>query len=142
MSDWNTKVIDEFRSKGGTGITNFGDRLLLLTVRGAKTGTPRTYPLAFHRDGDRYVVAASKGGAPTHPDWYKNIVAQGGADVEVEVGDRRFKAHATPVAEGPERDRLYGQHAEMMPGFHDYELKTDRIIPVVVLDPIAKAQAA
>ena len=141
MSDWNTKIIDEFRAKGGKGITNFGDRLLLLTVRGAKSGTSRTYPLAFHRDGDRYVVAASKGGAPTHPDWYKNIVAQAGGEVEVEIGDQRFAAHATPVAEGPERDRLYGKHAEFMPGFHDYELKTERIIPVVVLEPIASASA-
>lgn len=142
MSDWNTNIINEFRAKGGKGVTNFGDRLLLLTVRGAKTGTPRTYPLAFHRDGANYVVAASKGGAPTHPDWYKNIEAQGGAEVEVEVAGQKFAARATPFAKGEERNRLYGKHAELMPGFADYETKTDRIIPVIVLEPLDQARAA
>jgi deazaflavin-dependent oxidoreductase (nitroreductase family) len=134
MSDWNAKIIDEFRARGGKNIPNFGDRLLLLTVKGAKTGTPRTYPLAFTRDGDRIVVAASKGGAPNHPDWYRNVVAN--PDVEIEIGTERFSAHATPLSEGAERNRLYGQHADVMPGFHDYELKTDRIIPVVVLERV------
>src|SRR6187397_1543246 len=82
MSDWNTNVINEFRAKGGKGVGHFGDGLLLLTVRGAKSGTPRTYPLAYHLDGDRYVVAASKGGAPTNPQWYSSIVAHGEAEVE------------------------------------------------------------
>ncbi len=140
MSDWNTKIIDEFRSKGGVGVTNFGDRLLLLTVRGARTGLPRTIPLAFHKDGERYIVAASKGGAPTDPDWYRNLVAN--PDVEVEVGARRFKARARALREGPERDRLYGQHAEMMPGFRDYEARTERTIPVVVLQPDVASVAA
>ncbi len=140
MSDWNTKITDEFRAKGGKGVANFGDGLLLLTVRGAKTGTPRTYPLVFHRDGGRYVVAASKGGAPTHPDWYRNVVAH--PDVEVEVGAQRFKAHAVALPDGPERDRLYANHAEMMPGFKDYETKTERTIPIVVLEPIAASVAA
>jgi deazaflavin-dependent oxidoreductase (nitroreductase family) len=140
MSDWNTKIIDEFRARGGKDIPNFGDRLLLLTVKGAKTGTPRTYPLAFTRDGDKIVVAASKGGAPSHPDWYRNVVAN--PEVEVEIGTQRFKAHATPLPEGPERDRLYGQHADVMPGFHEYERKTDRIIPIIVLEPIASSVAA
>src|SRR5690349_14047360 len=99
MSDWNTNIINEFRAKGGKGVTNFGDRLLLLTVRGAKSGTPRTYPLAYHRDGDAYVVIASKGGAPTHPDWYRNVIAN--PEVEIEVGTQRFKAHARPIPEGP-----------------------------------------
>ena len=135
MSDWNTNIINEFRSKGGVGVTHFGDRLLLLTVRGARSGQPRTIPLAFHKDGDRYVVAASKGGAPTHPDWYRNVVAN--PDVEVEVGARRFKARAHVYAAGPERDKLYAKHAELMPGFKDYETKSDRIIPVIVLEPVA-----
>ncbi|HEY7025615.1 MAG TPA: nitroreductase family deazaflavin-dependent oxidoreductase [Candidatus Limnocylindrales bacterium] len=140
MSDWNTKIIDEFRARGGKNIPNFGDRLLLLTVKGAKSGTPRTYPLAFTRDGDKIVVAASKGGSPTNPDWYRNVVAN--PDVEVEIGDERFVAHATPLPQGAERDRLYGQHADVMPGFHDYEQKTDRIIPVVVLERVASSVAA
>jgi deazaflavin-dependent oxidoreductase (nitroreductase family) len=142
MSDWNTNIINEFRAKGGKGITNFGDRLLLLTVRGAKTGTPRTYPLAYHRNGDSYVVIASKGGAPTHPDWYRNVSAN--PDVEVEIGTQRFTAHARPIAEGPERDALYEQQAQIMPGFRDYEVKTAgiRTIPVVVLEPVAESKAA
>jgi deazaflavin-dependent oxidoreductase (nitroreductase family) len=140
MSDWNTKIIDEFRAKGGRDVGSFGDRLLLLTVRGAKSGTPRTYPLAYHRDGDRLVVAASKGGAPANPDWYANIAATGEADVE--IGNKRFTARATAIPEGPERDRLYAHHAELMPGFRDYEHKTERTIPVVVLEPISEARAA
>ncbi len=135
MSDWNTKIIDEFRAKGGVGVTHFGDRLLLLTVRGARSGQPRTIPLAFHKDGDRFVVAASKGGAPTNPDWYRNVLAN--PDVEVEVGSEHFKARAHVYADGPERDKLYANHAERMPGFKDYETKTDRIIPVIVLEPVS-----
>src|SRR3954451_9439077 len=142
MRHWNTNIINEFRSKGGVGITNFGDRLLLLTVRGAKTGTPRTYPLAYHRDGNDYVVIASKGGAPTHPDWYRNVLVN--PDVEVEVGAQRFKARARALPNGPERDQRYARQAEMMPGFRDYEVKTQgvRTIPVVVLEPVAEAIAA
>lgn len=140
MTDWNTKIIDEFRHKGGVGVTNFGDRLLLLTVRGARSGKRRTVPLAYHRDGDRYVVAASKGGAPANPDWYRNLVIN--PDVEVEVGAQRFTARATPLPGGAERDRLYARHAELMPGFHDYEKRTSRTIPVVVLEPLADARAA
>ena len=140
MSDWNTKIIDEFRAKQGKDVANFGDRLLLLTVRGAKSGTPRTYPLAFHRDGDRYVVAASKGGAPTHPDWYRNLLAN--PAVEVEVGGQRFAARATPIPAGPERDRLYQRHADLMPGFRDYETRTERIIPVIVIEPLVASEAA
>jgi deazaflavin-dependent oxidoreductase (nitroreductase family) len=140
MSDWNTKIIDEFRAKGGVGITNFGDSLLLLTVRGAKTGQPRTIPLAFHRDGANYVVAASKGGAPTHPDWYRNLVAN--PDVEVEVGSKRFKAHARAIPQGAERDQLYARHSDFMPGFKDYETRTERTIPVIVLEPVSESKAA
>jgi deazaflavin-dependent oxidoreductase (nitroreductase family) len=140
MSDWNANIIEEFRAKGGKGVTHFGDGLLLLTVRGAKSGTPRTYPLAYHRDGDRYVVAASKGGAPTNPQWYGNVVARG--EAEVEVGGERFKARATAIPEGPERDRLYGRHSELMPGFREYETKTERIIPVVVLERMTESKAA
>lgn len=142
MSDWNTNIINEFRSKGGVGVTHFGDGLLLLTVRGAKTGQPRTYPLAYHRDGNNYVVIASKGGAPTHPDWYRNVLVN--PEVEVEVGTQRFKAHARAVPEGPERDERYERQAQIMPGFRDYEVKTAgiRTIPVVVLESIAESIAA
>lgn len=140
MSDWNTNIINEFRSKGGVGVTHFGDRLLLLTVRGARSGQPRTIPLAFHKYGDAYVVAASKGGAPTNPDWYHSVVVN--PDVEIEVGAQRVKAHARPLNSGAERDQLYAKHAELMPGFADYETKTSRIIPIIVLEPIAVSVAA
>ena len=140
MSDWNTKIIDEFRAKGGVGVTNFGDRLLLLNVRGAKSGKTYTIPLAYHRDGAKYIVAASKGGAPTHPDWYSNVIAN--PDVEVEVGGKTLKAHARILPSGPERDELYARHASLMPGFHDYEQKTERTIPVIVLEPVAQSKAA
>ena len=140
MSDWNTNVINEFREKGGKGVGHFGDGLLLLTVRGAKSGIERTYPLAYHRDGDRYVVIASKGGAPTHPQWYGNLVAHG--EAEIEVGTDRFPVHATPIPSGPERDRLYAQQAAIMPGFKEYEKNTERTIPVVVLERVAESKAA
>lgn len=140
MKDWNAKIIDEFRAKGGKGVTNFGDRLLLLTVRGARSGRPRTIPLAFHRDGDRFIVAASKGGSPTDPDWYRNLVVN--RDVEVEVGGARFAAHAVALPDGPERDRLYARHAELMPGFADYEKRTTRTIPIIVLEPATESVAA
>jgi len=140
MNDWNAKIIDEFRAKGGRGVTNFGDRLLLLTVRGARSGQPQTIPLAFHRDGDRFVVAASKGGSPTNPDWYRNLVAN--PDVVVEVGGARFAARAVALPEGPARDRLYARHAELMPGFAEYEKRTPRTIPVIVLEPESESVAA
>ena len=133
MADWNSGIVDEFRAKGGKGIRGFGDRLLLLHVRGRKTGTERVYPLAYHMDDGRYVVAASKGGAPEHPQWYRNLLVN--PDVTVEVGAERFPARATAIPKGVERDRLYADHAKPMPGFLDYEKKTTRTIPVIILEP-------
>jgi deazaflavin-dependent oxidoreductase (nitroreductase family) len=132
VADWNKGVIDDFRAKGGRGVGHFGDKLLLLTTRGAKTGAVRTTPLVYHRDGDRYVIAASMGGAPTHPAWYRNLVAH--PDAVVEVGTEKFKVRATPIAKGPERDRLYDAHGENFAPFKDYPKKTTRIIPIVVLE--------
>jgi deazaflavin-dependent oxidoreductase (nitroreductase family) len=132
MAGWNTKIIEEFRAKEGRGVGPFGDHLLLLTTLGAKSGQPHTTPLAFHRDGDRLVVVASKGGAPHHPDWYFNLLSN--PEAEVEVGTETFAVHATPVPNGPERDRLYAQQAAMMPGFWEYEKVTSRVIPAVVLE--------
>jgi deazaflavin-dependent oxidoreductase (nitroreductase family) len=90
----------------------------------------RWHPLAYSMDGDRYVIAASKGGAPESPDWYFNLVAN--PSTVIEVGTEVIPVMAT-VAEGAERDRLYAQHAAKMPGFADYEKNTTRRIPVVVL---------
>src|SRR5689334_13969193 len=133
-TNWDETIIDEFHAKKGKGVGSFGDRLLLLTVHGAKSGRPRTNPLAYHRDGDRYVVAASMGGAPKHPAWYHNLVKHRRATIE--VGDEKFDVKATPIANGPERYRLYADHGRLMPGFLDYEKKTTRTIPVVVLERI------
>ena len=129
-------MIEEFRSKGGKGIGPFGDHLLLLTTRGAKSGKVQTSPVVYHRDGDRYVIAASKSGAPTNPAWYHNLLKHREADVE--VGTEKFKVHATPIAKGPERDRLYNAHGDTYAAFRDYPKKTKRVIPVVVLERISK----
>jgi deazaflavin-dependent oxidoreductase (nitroreductase family) len=135
VADWNKGIIDEFHAKGGKGVGMFGDKLLLLTARGAKTGQVRTCPLVYHRDGDRYVVAASMGGAPQNPAWYHNLVKH--REAEVEVGTDKFKVRATPVPKGPERDRLYKAHGDTFAAFRDYPKKTTRIIPVVVLERVS-----
>jgi deazaflavin-dependent oxidoreductase (nitroreductase family) len=130
----NQRIIDEYRANGGKVGGNFeGKSLLLLHTKGAKSGQERINPVACIRDGDRYVVIASKGGAPTHPDWYYNVVAN--PLVSVEVGTQTFQVHAA-VAEEPERTRLYNKMVEMMPGFDDYRRRTTRVIPVIVLTPI------
>jgi deazaflavin-dependent oxidoreductase (nitroreductase family) len=134
--DWggfNEGVVEDFRTHHGQ-ITKgpfTGRPLLLLTTRGAKSGRERTNPLAFTRDGDRIFVIASKGGGPTNPDWYRNLLAN--PRVTVEVGPERFEAKAS-VAKGAERRRLYDLQATRMPGFKEYEKKTSREIPVVVLE--------
>ncbi len=135
--DQNRNLIAEFHLKHGRGIGHFGDRLLLLATKGAKSGRARLVPLAYHRDGERYVIAASNSGGPTNPDWYHNLVKHGRATVE--VGDDHFDVRVTPIADGPERDRLYEAHAALMPGFRDYVRKTKRVIPVVVLEPVVSA---
>ena len=135
MADWNKNMIDEFRAKGGKGVGHFGDKLLLLTTRGAKSGQVRTTPLVYHRDGDRYVIDASMGGAPKHPSWYHNLVKHRGA--EIEVGTKKFKVRATPIPKGPERDRLYEAHGDTFAAFKDYPRKTTRVIPIIVLERVA-----
>ena len=133
MRDWhafNEGVVEGFRANGGVGPGRWANQpLLLLTTIGARSGLPRTTPLIYSTDGDRYVVIASKGGEPTHPDWYRNLVAN--PDVTLEVGGEAFPARAD-VAEGAERRRLFDQQAAQMPFFAEYERKTPREIPVVV----------
>ena len=131
--DFNQRIIAEYRANGGKVGGGFANTpLLLLNTIGAKSGQPRTNPLAYITDGDRIVVIASKGGAHTHPDWYYNVLAH--PLVTVELGRERFQARATVVAEGPERDRLYAKMVERNPGFADYERKTQRKIPAVILE--------
>jgi len=132
-NDWNKKIIEEFRANDGRVGGNFdGKPLLLLHTTGAKSGEERVNPVAYTKDGDKLVVIASKGGAPTHPDWYHNIVAH--PQVSVEVGTEKFEATAA-VAKEPDRRRLYDEMVKIMPGFADYEKKTTRSIPVIVLTP-------
>ncbi|HEY6102838.1 MAG TPA: nitroreductase/quinone reductase family protein [bacterium] len=135
MADWNARVIDEFHAKGGRGVGPWGDNLLLLTTRGAKSGQVHSAPLVYHRDGQRYVIAASKGGAPTHPGWYYNLVKY--REAEIEVGTEKFRVRATPIPKGSERDRLYEAHGDVFAAFRDYPKRTTRIIPVVVLERIS-----
>ncbi|GHO87149.1 nitroreductase family deazaflavin-dependent oxidoreductase [Dictyobacter formicarum] len=128
---WNRQVIEKFRAnEGKVGGQTEGMPLLLLTTTGAKSGKQRINPLAYTTDGERLVIIASKGGTPTNPDWYHNVVAH--PDVTVEVGAETFEARAT-VVEGAERDELYAKQAAIMPNFAEYQAKTTRKIPVIVL---------
>ena len=128
----NQQMIEAYRANHGK--VDFPLPLILLTTTGAKSGQPRTTPVAYSRDGERIVILASKGGAPTNPDWYHNILAH--PDVTVELGDERFRAHATPVRDEGEYERLYTQHATEMPGFAEYRKKTTRRIPVIALERV------
>lgn len=131
MSDWNKKVIEEFRANDGNVGGYFKDMsLLLLHTTGAKSGQPRLNPVAYTNDGDRLVIIASKSGAPTNPDWYYNVVAN--PEVGVEVGTEQFQAQAAVMPE-PERTELFGNMASKYPGFAEYEQKTTRVIPVITL---------
>ena len=128
---WNRQIIEEFHANEGKVGGQFeGAPLLLLITTGAKSGKQRINPLAYHTDGERLVVIATKNGAPTHPDWYHNLVAH--PDVSVEVGTESFEARAT-VVEGAERDELYAKRVAVMPIFAEYQAMTTRTIPVVVL---------
>jgi deazaflavin-dependent oxidoreductase (nitroreductase family) len=134
-NDWNTKVIEEFRANAGKVGGNFAGRtLLLLHTTGAKSAQERVNPVAYVKDGDKFVVIASKGGAPTNPDWYYNILAN--PLVTVEVGTEKFQARAQVAEDPAERRRLYDKMIAMMPGFAEYEQKTTRTIPVIVLTPV------
>lgn len=132
----NRSVIAEFRSNGGhVGGMFAGFPLLLLTSVGARSGQPRVSPLVYTTDGNRLIVIASKGGAPSHPDWYRNLVATPAATVE--VAKDTFPVRAT-LAEGRERDRLYAQMAADQPQFAEYQRNTDRRIPVFVLERVSE----
>ena len=127
--------IDKYRETGGEvgHIWRRGSKILLLTTKGRKTGNPTTTPLIYEADGDRYVIVASKGGAPEHPGWYLNM--QKDPEVELQVLDEVFNAHAR-TAEGEERERLWKLAALQWPDYDSYQTKTDREIPVVVLERV------
>jgi deazaflavin-dependent oxidoreductase (nitroreductase family) len=127
----NDQIIEEFRAhEGKVGGMFASMELLLLTTTGAKSGQPRTLPLAYTRDGDDYVIVASKGGADTNPDWYLNLLAH--PEVQVEAGSDKLDLIATP-AKGDDKERLYAQHAAVYPMFLEYRQKTSRDIPLIVL---------
>ena len=134
MKTFNQSVIDEFRANGGETSGPFaGAPLLLLTSTGAKSGEPRVSPVVHTRDGDRYIIIASKGGADTNPNWYHNLVANPRATIE--VGTDTVEVEAT-VAAGDERTRLFDAQAALMPNFTEYAQKTTRQIPVFILTPV------
>ena len=131
FNDFNKQVMAEFHANGGkVGGPFEGSDVLILTSTGARSGQTRWNPLVYTRDGDRFIIVASKGGAPTSPDWYYNLVANGSGVVE--IGSDVIPVEAS-VASGAERDRLYAQHAAKMPQFLEYAKNTTRTIPVVVL---------
>src|SRR5712692_5924023 len=132
---FNQKTIAEFHAKQGRGVGMFGDHVLLMTATGAKSGEAITTPLVYGREGDDYIIVASKGWAPTHPMWFGNIKANSEVDVEVANanGTETFKARAHVVESRQERDRLYNEMSKIWPSFVEYQTRTDRLIPVVVL---------
>ena len=133
-NDWNSSIIKEFHDNGGkVGGPFEGRTLLLLHSKGARSGQTRINPLAYVAEGDRFIVFASKAGAPTNPDWYHNLIAN--PEVTIEVGAETLPARAT-ILEGEERDRMWARVVELMPGFGDYEKKTDRTIPAIALERI------
>lgn len=129
---FNQNLIEEFRANGGkVGGMFEGWPVLLLTTTGAKSGRLLTSPVVYLPDGDRLLVFASKGGAPTNPAWYHNLVAN--PTVTVEVGAETYQATAK-VLTGEERDRLYQKQVEAIPVFGEYQQKSSRVIPVIALE--------
>jgi deazaflavin-dependent oxidoreductase (nitroreductase family) len=133
VNDWNQRVIDEFRANGGRVAQFEGRPLLLLHHTGAKTGAARVNPLVYQAIGESFAVFGSKAGAPTNPDWYHNLRAN--PDATVELGDETIPVRAR-VAEGEERDRVWERQKRDNPNFAEYELKTSRPIPVVILERV------
>jgi len=134
MTDWNSKIIEEFRANGGKVGGQFeGAPLLLLHTVGARTGQPRVNPMMYQQVPAGYAVFASKAGAPTHPDWYYNTLAHPRVTAEIGTGTAAFLAR---VAEGEERERIWAAQKAAYPGFAGYEQKTTRQIPVIILEPV------
>jgi deazaflavin-dependent oxidoreductase (nitroreductase family) len=138
MTDWNRGIIEEFRENEGRVGAFARQPLLLLHHRGAKTGIERVNPLAYQELENGYAVFASKGGAPTDPDWYHNLVANPRA--RVEVGNETVDVVAR-VAKGEERERIWEEQKRRNPGFADYEVKTSRQIPVIILERVPSGDA-
>jgi deazaflavin-dependent oxidoreductase (nitroreductase family) len=132
MSDWNTQVIEEFRANGGAVPSMGGAPLLILHTTGAKSGQERESPLLYRERGDDLVIFASFAGAPVNPAWFHNLVAH--PEVTVELGTETRSVRAR-VAGPEERDELWEWNKQDFDTFAEYESKTDRTIPVVILEP-------
>lgn len=136
MNERNRRIVEEFRANGGVVGGGFeGVTLLILPTTGRRTGRDHVTPLVYLPDGDRYVVFGSKGGAPTHPEWYLNLVAH--PEATVEVGTRSLRVEARQIT-GLERDELYARQVERMRSFAEYQEKTSRVIPAIALQPLAR----
>jgi deazaflavin-dependent oxidoreductase (nitroreductase family) len=132
-NDWNAGIIKEFHENHGKVGGQFkGAPILLIHSTGAKTGKSRINPVMYLKDGDRYLVFCSKGGAPSNPDWYYNLKAH--PDLQIEVGDETLQVHADEI-KGQERDRIYAKQASLYPNFGEYQRSTKRIIPVMAFTP-------
>jgi deazaflavin-dependent oxidoreductase (nitroreductase family) len=134
-SNFNQTIIDEFRANVGQVGGGFaGAPMVIITTKGAKSGQPRVNPLVGLPDDDGTIyIFASKGGAPSNPDWYHNLLAH--PDVQVEFGPDTYTAMAAVVT-GPKRDEIFDRQKKIMPGFAEYEANTTRVIPVVALTRI------
>lgn len=132
-NDPNAGIIEEFRANGGkVGGFFEGTTMLLLHTKGVKTGLPRTNPVMYLPDGERFVVFGTKSGAPTDPQWVRNVLAD--PDPKIEVGTRTIPVRAVQIT-GPERDELYARQVERRPDFAGYPKKTSRTIPAIALEP-------
>jgi deazaflavin-dependent oxidoreductase (nitroreductase family) len=131
--DFNQQIIDDFRANAGVVGGFFeGKPVVLLHHTGAKSGAKRVSPLMYNTDGDRVVIFASKGGAPTNPDWFHNLRAN--PDTEIEIGTERRAVRAVEIT-GADRDRLWEKQKAEYPQFAEYEQATTRTIPVIALEP-------
>lgn len=137
-ADWNAQIIEEFRTNGGHVGGNFeGAPMLILHSTGAKTGQERLAPMMYQAVDGGYAVFASKAGAPDNPDWYHNLVANPDASIEIAGGSGVDRLAVTAeVLQGDARDAIWEVQKERYPGFAEYEEKTDRVIPVVLLRPV------
>ena len=131
---FHARRVAEYRANGGKLNPPLDDApVLILTTTGTRSGRPRSTPLTYSTDGDHLIIVAAKGGAPTNPDWYHNLVAH--PEVTVEVGPETFRARAT-VSTEPERARLFNQHTAARPNFLEFQNRTTRQLPVIVLERI------
>ena len=132
---WTRNLIADMREHGGRPSSGpmAGKPLIVLTSIGAKSGEPRTAIVTYHKDGDRWAIAASKGGDPKDPQWFHNLEAH--PDVTIEVDNEKVPVHAV-VTSGAERDRLWNDHVAALPEFGEYPKKTDRVIPMILLERV------